>query len=78
MKKCLNFLHLFSVFFLFNFGRYRTVFGSARVERRSMELDNRIRASVNPWDLEDEDQKACTLEDNVKQHCHPEVGIYLI
>ncbi|XP_058214377.1 putative E3 ubiquitin-protein ligase LIN-1 isoform X1 [Rhododendron vialii] len=50
---------------------YRTVFGSTRVERRSMELDNRSRGSINPWDLEEADKKACTHEDNVKQHCHP-------
>ncbi|KAE9461479.1 hypothetical protein C3L33_06592, partial [Rhododendron williamsianum] len=50
---------------------YRTVFGSKRVERRSMELDNRSRGSINPWDFEEADKKACTHEDYVKQHRYP-------
>ncbi|KAF7145847.1 hypothetical protein RHSIM_Rhsim04G0139200 [Rhododendron simsii] len=42
------------------------------VKRRSMELDNTSRASINPWDFEEADHQACTHEDNVKQHCYPE------
>lgn len=68
---------VFGVIF-FNFGRYRTVFGSTRVERRSLELDNRSRALRNPWDFEEADQTACTTEDNVREYCYPEVGTYFI
>ncbi|KAI8571367.1 hypothetical protein RHMOL_Rhmol01G0114300 [Rhododendron molle] len=51
------------------------------VMRRSMELDNTSRASINPWDFEEAhgfieaDHQACTHEDDVKQHCYPEVPI---
>ncbi|CAL5410821.1 unnamed protein product [Camellia sinensis] len=48
---------------------YRAVFGPTRLERRSMVLDDHRNHAfmINKWDSEEE-EKAFTHEDNVKQH----------
>ncbi|XP_052200755.1 putative E3 ubiquitin-protein ligase LIN-2 [Diospyros lotus] len=46
---------------------YRVVLGSTLLERRSMDFDDRSRALVNTWDLEEGEKAYYVHEDNVRQ-----------